>query len=183
MDFITAFFVGKDATFIISQLIGFIAATLLLLSYQQRTHRRIVAMQFCSGMLFAIQYLLLGAYEGMVGNVVGFMRCVAYYFRGKSKFVDSIACPIVFAALAAIGGLVTYTGPISLLPMAAMMISSFVIWNPRTQQLRALTLPTSLMWLIYNLICGSVSGTVTEILSEVSIIIGLFRFRNKKQED
>lgn len=182
MDFITDFFSGKDLKFIISQLIGFIAAALLLFSFQQRTHKKIVAMQFCSGILFALQYFLLGAYEGMVGNAVGFVRSITYCFRGKSKFVDSIACPIIFAVLAGIGGAVTYQSPASLLPMAAMIISSFVMWNPRTQQLRALTLPTSLMWLIYNIICGSVSGIVTEVLNELSIIIGLFRFREKKTD-
>lgn len=181
MDYITSFFVGKDLTFIVSQIIGFIAAALLLLSFQQRTHRRIVAMQFCSGVLFATQYFLLGAYEGMVGNIVGFTRSIVYCFRGKSKFSDSIACPIVFAILAGAGGALTYESPVSLLPMAAMIISSFVMWNPRTQQLRALTFPTSFMWLIYNIICGSVAGTVTEILCEISIIIGLLRFRKKKE--
>ncbi len=179
MDFIKNYFSGKDTTFIISQSVGFIAAALLLLSYQQRTHKRIVAMQACSGFLFALQYLLLGAYEGMVGNVVGFARCIAYYFRGKSKFSDSIACPAVFAVLACIGGIITYKSPISLLPMVAMMISSFVIWSKKTQKLRALTLPTSFMWLIYNIINYSYSGTITEILCEISIFIGLLRFRKK----
>ena len=65
------------------------------------------------------------------------------------------------------------------LPMAAMMISSFVMWNPKTQQLRALTVPTSLMWLIYNIINNSYSGTATEIFNLLSIAIGLFRFRKK----
>ncbi len=181
MEFIKDYFSGKDTVFIISQGIGFIAAALLLLSFQQRTHRRIVAMQACSGVLFAVQYLLLGAYEGMIGNVVGFTRSIAYYFRGKSRLVDSIACPIVFAILAGIGGLMTYTSPVSLLPMSAMIISSFVIWSPKTQKLRALTLPTSAMWLIYNIICSSYSGTVTEILCELSIIIGLIRFRKKEE--
>jgi hypothetical protein len=64
--------------------------------------------------------------------------------------------------------------------MVAMMISSFVMWNPHTQQLRALTMPTSLMWLIYNVICDSYSGTVTEIFNQISMIIGLIRFRKKK---
>ena len=36
------------------------------------------------------------------------------------------------------------------------------------------------MWLIYNIICRSYSGTATEICCEISIIIGLIRFRNKR---
>lgn len=180
MEIITNYFSGKDTKFIISQLIGFLAAAILLLSFQQKTHKRIVVMQACSGLLFAIQYLMLGAYEGMIGNLVGCARSVSFSFRGKSKFVDSIACPIIFAILAGAGGLMTYSSPASLLPMAAMMISSFVMWNPHTQQLRALTMPTSLMWLIYNVICSSYSGIITEVFNQISIIIGLIRFRKRK---
>ena len=179
MEFIKEYFSGKDTTFIISQVIGFIAAALLLLSFQQRTHRRIVIIQACSGFLFAVQYLMLGAYEGMIGNVVGFTRSIAYSFRGRSKAVDHIACPAIFAILAGIGGIATYSNLASLLPMTAMMITSFVNWSPKTQQLRALNMPTSAMWLIYNLICSSYSGTVTEILNLISISIGLIRFRKK----
>ena len=179
MEFIKNYFTGKDATFIISQIIGFVAAAILLLSFQQRTHRRIVAMQACSGLLFAVRYFMIGAYEGMAGNIIGLIRSSVFLFRGKSKFVDSIACPIVFAILAAVSGIMTYTSPASLLPMAAMMISSFVMWNPKTQQLRALTVPTSLMWLVYNIISSSYSGTVTEIFNLLSIAIGLIRFRKK----
>ena len=167
MAYITKFFKGGDAVFIVSQCIGVIAAALLLLSFQQRTHRRIVVMQAFSGFLFAVQYFMLGAFEGMTGNIVGMARAVAYSFRGKSKF-------------AAIGGAITYSSPVSLLPTLAMVISSFVMWSPKTQKLRALTLPTSLMWLIYNIICRSYSGTATEICCEISIIIGLIRFRSKR---
>ncbi len=180
MDFIKNYFSGKDATFIVSQCIGFLAAAILLLSFQQKTHKKIVIMQACSGLLFAVQYFMLGAYEGMIGNLVGMTRSIAFSFRGKSKLVDTIACPIIFSLLAGAGGLLTYTSPASLLPMAAMMISSFVMWNPHTQQLRALTMPTSLMWLIYNVICSSYSGVVTEVFNLISIIIGLIRFRKKK---
>ena len=179
MEILKEYFSGKDTTFIISQLIGFVAAALLLLSFQQRTHKRIVVIQACSGFLFAVQYLMLGAYEGMIGNVVGFTRSIAYSFRGNSKAVDHIACPVVFAILAGIGGIATYTSPASLLPMAAMIITSFVNWSPNTQQLRALNMPTSAMWLIYNVICSSYSGIVTEVLNLLSITVGLIRFRKK----
>ncbi len=181
MDFITDYFSGKDTIFIISQVIGIIAAALLLLSYQQKTHKGIVTMQIFSGLLFSVQYFMIGAYEGLAGNIVGMLRGCAFYFRGKSKLADSIICPTFFAVLGALAGAVTYTSPASLLPMAAIIISSFVLWNTKTQQLRILTFPTSFMWLIYNIICSSYSGIITEVLNEISIAIGLFRFRNKKE--
>lgn len=182
MDTIKNFISENGAVYIISQVISIVATFFLLFSYQQRTHKRIVCMQAVAGLLFGTQYLMLGAYEGMICNYIGMVRGILYSFRTKSKIVDSPVCPCVFAVLFLISGFFTYTSPFSLLPTVAMMISSFVLWNIKAQQLRALTLPTSVMWLIYNAHCGSIVAVGTELLSEISIFIGLFRFRKKKEK-
>ena len=182
MNQIKQFFTENGAVYIISQLISVVATFFLLFSYQQKTHKRIVGMQAVAGLLFGTQYLMLGAYEGMVCNYIGAIRCITYSFRTKNKFVDSLFCPALFAVAFIISGIITYTNPFSLLPIVAMCIASFVTWNIKTQQLRGLTLPTSLMWLVYNAWCGSIVAVGTELLSEISIFIGLFRFRKKKKE-
>lgn len=168
--------------YLISQIISIIATFFLLISYQQRTHKRIVCMQAIAGLLFGTQYLMIGQYAGMICNYLGMVRGICYSFRTKSKIIDSPVFPCVFAVLFAASIVFTYESPVSLLPTVAMMISSFVLWNIKAQQLRALTLPTSIMWLIYNASCGAVVAVGTELLSEVSIFIGLFRFRKKKSE-
>lgn len=182
METVINFIEEKGAVYLISQLLSIIATFFLLFSYQMKTHKRIVCMQAVAGLLFGTQYLMLGAYEGMICNYIGMVRGIIYSFRTKSKLVDSPVCPCVFAAMFAVSGIFTYTSPFSLLPTVAMMISSFVLWNIKAQQLRALTLPTSVMWLIYNASCGSIVAVGTELLSEISIFIGLFRFRKKKNE-
>lgn len=180
MELISSFFLGKGVKFLISQIISIIAAVLLLSSFQQRTHRKIVVMQAFAGLLFGTQYLLIGAYEGSICNYIGMFRAIAYSFRGKNKFIDSLFCPSLFALAFIISGIVTYKNLFSLLPIAAMIMASFVLWNVKTQQLRALTLPTSVMWLIYNAYHSSYVAVLTEVFCEISIIIGLIRFRNKK---
>ena len=170
----------KGVIYLISQIVSIIATLFLLFSYQMKKHRSIVLMQSMASLLFGLQYLMIGLYGGALCNFVGMIRSFAYSYRTKSKFVDNIMCPIIFSIAFAAVGYFTYETMLSLLPICAMIISSFVTWNPKTQQLRALTLPTSAMWLIYNIICGSVSGIVTEIFCEASIIIGLIRFRSKK---
>jgi hypothetical protein len=180
METIKNFISENGAVYIFSQAISIIATFFLLFSYQQRTHKRIVCMQAIAGLLFGTHYLMLRAYEGMMCNYIGMVRGITYSFRTKSKLVDSPVCPCIFAILFGISGFFTYTSLFSLLPTVAMMISSFVLWNIKAQQLRALTLPTSVMWLIYNASCGSVAAVGTEVLGIISIFIGLFRFRKKK---
>ncbi len=180
MEKINSIIAEKGIIYLISQIISIIASLFLLFSYQMKKHRTILLMQSISGMLFGIQYMLIGAPEGAICNFVGMARSFTYSFRTRSKIVDHIACPIFFAVVFGCCGIYTYSSLFSLLPICAMIISSFVTWNPKTQQLRALTLPTSMMWLVYNASCGSVVAVITELSSEVSIIIGLIRFRKKR---
>ncbi len=174
-------FESIQTQFIVSQIFSAIATFLLLFSFQQKTHKKIVLMQAASGVLFGIQYMLIGAYEGMICNYIGAIRSIVYSFRGRSKIVDSIICPAVFAVIFAISGIITYKNIFSLLPIVAMAISSFVLWSPKTQQLRALSMPTSAMWLVYNAISHSYVAVLTEVLNLISIIIALIRFRSTKE--
>ena len=80
-----------------------------------------------------------------------------------------------------ISGIVTYKNIFSLLPIVAMFIASFVLWMPKTQQLRALTMPTSAMWLVYNAVSHSYVAVLTEVLNLISIVIALIRFRSGKE--
>ncbi len=182
MNIIKELIAENGIVYLISQIISIIATFFLLISYQQPTHKRIVGTQALAALLFGTQYLMIGQYPGMICNYIGMVRAVSFSFRTKSKIIDSPLCPCVFAAMFAISGIFTYTSPLSLLPTVAMMISSFVQWNIKAQHLRALTLPTSIMWLIYNASCGAVIAVGTELLSEISIFIGLFRFREKKNK-
>lgn len=181
MDYIKNIISEYGTMYLVSQCISIVAAILLLLSFQQRTHKRIILMQAVSGLLFGTQYLMLKAYEGAVCNYIGMIRCLVYSRRTQSKIVDSKLCPTVFAIAFGVVSIITYKNPLSLLPTVAMMISSFVLWSPKTQQLRALTFPTSVMWLIYNFASKSYVAFLTEAFCEVSIIIGLIRFRDKKK--
>ena len=111
------------------------------------------------------------------GYIVPFMDAL---YKRRDEIKTHVCYNEQGCAFAAVGYF-TYETMLSLLPICAMIISSFVTWNPKTQQLRALTLPTSAMWLVYNFVGGSVVAVGAEIMSEISIVIGLIRFRKKKQ--
>lgn len=177
MDAIKNYIIERGGViFVISQLLSVIATALLLLSFQQKTHKRIVIMQAVSGLLFGIQYLMIGAYEGMMCNFIGMVRSITYSFRHKSKFVDSVICPTLFSLTFVVSSIFTYQSPLSLVPAAAMIISSYVMWIPQTQKLRALSLPTSALWLLYNISSNAVVAIFTELFNLISIIIALIRF-------
>jgi len=78
-------------------------------------------------------------------------------------------------------GVYTWNGPLTLLPMSAMILTTvaFGISNPKITRL--LSFPSSPLWLIYNLVNQSWGGVLTECFNMGSIIIGMLRFDRKKK--
>ena len=165
---------------IIGQVIGFVAMAIIVFSYQQRSHKNILAFQMVSGLLFTVHFLLIGAYTGCVSNLIGALRSLIYANRGKNKFTDFKLWPVIFSVIFTVSGVLTWDNIFSLFPIVAMIMSSVVLWIDSPKINRALSIPTSACWLVYNIPSGSISGVATEIFVLSSIIIGMIRLDRKK---
>ena len=165
---------------IIGQVIGFVAMAIIVFSYQQRSHKNILAFQMVSGLLFTVHFLLIGAYTGCVSNLIGALRSLIYANRGKNKFTDFKLWPVIFSVIFTVSGVLTWDNIFSLFPIVAMIMSSVVLWIDSPKINRALSIPTSACWLVYNIPSGSISGVATEIFVLSSIVIGMIRLDRKK---
>lgn len=165
----------------IGQIIGFIAMAIIVISYQQKSHKNILSFQMVSGLLFTVHYILLGAYTGAIMNLLGAFRSLVYANRGK-KWASAIIWPIIFSIGFLISGILTWKDIYSIFPMIAMLMSSVVLWIEKPKINRAFSIPTSTCWLIYNIKEMSIPGIVTEIFVLSSIIIGIVRLDIKRKE-
>ncbi len=174
--------VDKNMRETIGQIIGFISMAIIIASYQQKSHKKILTYQMISGSLFTVHYILLGAYTGAVMNLLGAMRSLVYANRDK-KWASSVLWPITFSILFAISGVLTWANAYSVFPMIAMLLSSVVLWIQNPKINRSLSIPSSCCWLIYNIKNLSYPGIATEIFVLISIIVGIIRLdinREKK---
>lgn len=166
---------------IIGQIIGFIAMGIIVISYQQKSHKNILTFQMVSGLLFTVHYILLGAYTGAIMNLLGAFRSLVYANRGK-KWASSIIWPTVFSIGFVVSGIMTWDNVFSVFPLIAMLMSSIVLWIEQPKINRIFSLPTSTCWLIYNIKTLSYPGIITEIFVLTSIIIGIIRLDIKKDK-
>lgn len=167
-------------TEIIGQIIGFIAMGIIVISYQQKTHKNILVFQMVSGLLFTIHYIMLGAYTGAVMNLLGAFRSLVYANRDK-KWAKSVLWPTLFSIGFLISGILTWDNVYSVFPLIAMLMSSVVLWIEQPKINRIFSLPTSTCWLIYNIKTVSIPGIVTEIFVLTSIIVGIIRLDIKRK--
>lgn len=167
---------------IITQVIGFGGFALAVLTFQSNKHKNITLIKCASDALFVIQFIMLGAYTGAIMNGIGCIRNITYANIVEKK-KDIRPAVAIFSLIVIVAGIFTWNGPISLLAIAGKLLStlSYAFKNPRN--VRRMTIPVCLVWAIYDLVCNSWAGVLTEIFTLSSIAIAYFRFEYKKKNE
>ena len=173
---------------IVAQAVSILAMAFNILSYQCKTQKGIITLQFFGSGLFALSFFLLGSLMGMLMNLVNVIRAAIY--REKERLhADHILWLIGFIALFLITYLLSFTvfgtEPsatnliVELLPVIGSTASTISFRLKGARVVRLLGLISSPAWLIYNIVAFSVGAILCEAISLVSILVALFRFDRK----
>lgn len=160
---------------IASYIFGAIAMLSLLLAYQQSKRERLIIHKLVADACWAIHYFLLGAYGGVVPNIVGIFREIVFLKRDTSKRAKRgagrFAIPMIFIVINWILGALTFKKPINILPIAASMFVTVSLWMKNPKLTKAITLPVCTAFLVYDLLIGSYIGAANETISICSIAV------------
>lgn len=175
---------------IIAQAIGIVAMAFNILSYQQKTQKKVIICQLFGCTLFAINFLMLGAIVGAMLNMVGAVRAVV--FMNKEKLhSDNIVWLIGFICVYIVSYILTFTvfGKevslfnciIELLPVIGMTATTVSLRYKDAKTIRRFGLISSPSWLIYNIVNFAIGAIICEVLCLGSIIIGIIRLDMTKK--
>lgn len=170
---------------IIAQGFGLLGMAMNILSYQRRERGQIIFMQLFGAVFFSINYFLLGAYVGALLNFVAMARAVVYWKGEKLRSDKPIWIAIIGIAsilVYALSFAVFKTEPSAkkliteALPVLAMILSTVSFYLGSARAIRRFGIINSPLWLTYNIINFAIGGIITEVISLVSIIIGIIRY-------
>lgn len=164
---------------ILTQVLGAVAMTLGVLSFQAKSNGKILTWQVTANFFWCAHFFLLNAYTGAILNVLALVRNATYFFLNKKETDKTTQVAIGFCALSIVLSLITYQSALSILPMLGTAVQSFSFAAKSANKMRLFTLIGSPFWLSYNLLSGSLSGTATEVFAMISMIVGMIRYRNK----
>lgn len=158
------------------QIIGIVGAVLGIVSYQSNKHRIIMILKTASEAVFALQFVLLGAYTGVALNILGSIRNITFAYLVK-KNKSTKPWIVVFSLAVIAAGVLTWAGPISLLAITGKLATTLAHGMKNASKVRFLTLPSCICWGVYDALSKSYAGIATEIFSVCSIIIAEIRIR------
>jgi hypothetical protein len=160
-----------------AQIVGLLAVLLFLLSYQQKERKNIITMNAISRVHYIIQYIMLGAFEGAVLDVMGALASVLAQKKEASFIKKHLKTVVIIVNVAIVAvGLCLYENVYSLLPIFGVLLHTGAFWISDERTIRRLSLIGSPFWLAYNLVSRAYGSSIGDILSMASIIIAMFRY-------
>ena len=157
------------------QAIGLAGTVLIFMSFQCKSNKNLFRVQFLSYLCYTTHLLFLGAITGGISYILNTFRsfCLGSKIEfARSKKMCMIICTLQIATL-----IITWSGWISLLPVAANIASTIGGYTYNARKIRiAGMFVNSPLWIIYDIIVGSWAGILDEVFSEGSMIISIVRY-------
>lgn len=167
----------------LAQAVGILAVVSFLLSYQQKKRKNIIIWNATSRVLYIVQYIMLGAFEGAVLDVLGTVSSVAAQNKEKSFIRKHIKAVVVAINLLIItAGLMLYENVFSLFPIAGVVLHTSAFWISDEKIIRRVSFLGSPFWLVYNIASCAYGSALGDLLTMISIATAMYRYDFKKEK-
>lgn len=166
---------------------GLLAVGFFLLSYLQKKRRSILVFNLTSRILYIAQYLLLGAFEGAVLDVLGAASTALAQKRSAPWLARWWRLALVGINAIIIGaGLLLYQNVFSLLPIVGVLLQTDALWLKDERKIRLISMAGCPFWFTYNFVSGAYGSCVGDLLALISLGISFVRYdllkRNQASE-
>ena len=163
----------------IAFIVGIVATATILLGYLSEKKFHIILLGIVSRILFIIQYVLIGAYEGAAMNA-----CTAIgLILGQNSDSDLVRKnKVLFVlganALCVAATMISYVNIFSLLPLLGVLLQMNASWFKREKNVRLMSVCGVPFWLSFNIIKGAYGSLVGDVLSFVTLSYSIIRYDN-----
>ncbi len=163
--------------YLLAQIIGILGVSTFLLSYQLKKRKSIILVNAISSVLYVLQYIMLGAFEGAALDILATVSTVAAHNKDKGFIARHTKLVITILTLSfLVAGMLLYRNIFSLCSIIGAILQNSAFWITKEKLLRRVSFAASPFWLIYNLTSGAYGSAIGSALSIVSIGVAIFRY-------
>lgn len=159
---------------ILAQAIGIVAMIINISSFQCKKNKHLFLFIGIGSLLFAVNFMLLGAYVSAIYNIISIIRsALALNKKTFTKTSFWILC-----ALYVIGTALAYDNPWSIVLFVAQIVQTYAMWFMDGAGIRkSQYFFVSPVWIVNNIIVFSIGGILCELFMMTSAFISYLRFK------
>ena len=168
---------------VLANILGLCAVACFVISYQMKARRSIIALGAASRLVYMAQYVLLGAFDGAILDMVAFFISLICGQTEKG-FVKKHFVPVfIFSNVLVVGaGMLTYRNVFSLFSIFGVIFEILALWLKKEKHIRLLSLFGAPCWMAFNIKNGAYGSVVGNVITLVSLAVAILRYDVLKKE-
>lgn len=165
---------------IAAQVFGAVGILVFILLYQFNNMKSVLKAKMCMDVLWAVHYLLLGAYSGFATNLICLGRELVFFNDDKKPFKNRMWL-WVFIAFNIGSAILTWKGFYSVFPAAAASLATVSFHQKNITVARIIGITNNILMFVYDIFVSSYMGLAGESLAFISVVIALCKAARKSK--
>ena len=168
---------------ILSLIAGVLAVTLYVACFQLKNRKSIIICNILSRVFYVLQYCFLGSFTGAVMDISA-MPASFVASKKNHPFVKRFKLPIIIlvnliiVTVGLLSMLLLDNGnPLGILSILGVLFETIALWFTKENHIRIVSLLGAPCWFVYNMLCGAYASAVGSVLTIISIIVALVRYK------
>lgn len=172
-----------NMNYVMSQVFVIFAVLTLGFSYLTKDKKNIMILVTMTSLFYGAEYLFLGAFSGVAVNIISIIRNIWFYINAKNNKKNSVGTFAILSVALIILGIMTYENVFSIIPIVATILFTYSVWQDNNKVYRYMSVPMSVMWILYNIICNSILGVIAESVMIIFEIAGIIKLHAKTESN
>ena len=164
----------------IFSILAFVA---LIISICIKERKKSLSIQSLNCLFEAIYDFIISAYTGAVLSIINFIRTFLFISKEKFSKIIYIILLFLFEAVIITNCILTWGGPISLLPTIGSMIRTYCLWQSNMKLVRLSGITTGILYGLYYVYYQSWFMVLGDLILLITGIYALYKNDVKKLND
>ena len=156
-----------------AQMFGHAALLVSLVTFSRKRDTQFKGWLVGQNLLYAIHFFLMGNLAAMVGSTLSSTRTLL------SLYTRSLVVIAILLTANVLLGFWVVKAVWNVIPLTATAIATVAMFRLHGLQLRCVMLLCTILWLINNILTGSIGGTAMESMIAVMSCFTIFRLRRE----
>lgn len=171
---------------ILSLIAGVLAVTLYVVCFQLKNRKSIIVCNILSRIFYVLQYCFLGSFTGAIMDISAIPSSFVaskkeHPFVKRFKVLVIILVNLIIIAVGLVSMFLLDNGnPLGILSILGVLFETIALWFTSEKHIRIVSLFGAPCWFVYNMLCGAYASAVGSVLTIISIIIALARYKKKQ---
>lgn len=168
---------------VLPTIVGIIALIAWVSSIQCKDRSKFLKLQIFSNLIYALEYVLLGAFSAVIINLSSTVRSKIYYDNKLKGRDNNIWELIIFIGIIIISAYFTYNNYLTILVTFIAICYAYASWQRKEVITRYIFTFGAIPFMYYNFSVGAYFFVIGNIVELVSGIIAIARYDLKLSND